>query len=703
MITSILLCATVAVQPRTVTFVHPCAHSSVVLAALGEELGMKIEPSGSVNDDYFLLRFDAVPVKDALDKIAETLNATWTEKSGVRYLGRTHAQELAEEKEALMGMVRGVEKFLADNPVEGDYTPEVARDLILRSIELQSDRGNAQFNVQLRSLSTKSPGTRFLMRVLASFDPEVLASIEEGWAVRYAPNPTGGQRPLPAGGVRAYNQFLQETAIHREAIEATGALMQLPTIRDFSSLTSPYKAMLGSHDAAFVEFQRGRERLMVQLRLPGGLYYSVIATVSILANEVAIPPDPALAALESKQEISPLLQKASELMFSWFSGSPDGLLVKVPSEVQEVFSKPTENDPLTVLGSDWILQSAKELNLNVVALLPDLAAFVPLMVMQQGAETLGQYWSLTAVPDFAMRSSVSDGWLTVEPIYRSLTRKDRLSRVAIERFIESYEKIGSKSLDPVADLVGQANSQLSLMFSLALAAIGLGESSVLSGLNDYGDLDALRLYSLLPPSARKEARESGHRIAVDSLKGDASKFATRLLFGRQSIVEELRANPSATDDIFGRPMTGEGINAQDALAAGVPRGSAIIVHVFTHQAVFPKRMQDGSQYRGSGLTAGQLAGQIADAEYNSYAGPDASLLAVVEVEQLVIEFIFPDIGYVYADAKVDHVGRDTKYASLQDMDPDWKKEYDEKLKQSRKMYGEMAKARAERKNPPPSR
>ncbi|MCH8980365.1 MAG: hypothetical protein IH945_14165, partial [Armatimonadetes bacterium] len=77
----------ILIAPQTITFTHPCAHSSVVLEALGKELNLALKPSGSVNKDYFLIRFKDVPAEEALDKIAQTLNATWTQKDDVRYLG----------------------------------------------------------------------------------------------------------------------------------------------------------------------------------------------------------------------------------------------------------------------------------------------------------------------------------------------------------------------------------------------------------------------------------------------------------------------------------------------------------------------------------------------------------------------------------------------------------------------------------------
>ena len=73
---SVVLALLIA-QGRTVTFTHPCAHSSVVLEAFGKEIGETIKIRGSLDKDYFLVRFDDMLVEDAKAAIAQTLNATW--------------------------------------------------------------------------------------------------------------------------------------------------------------------------------------------------------------------------------------------------------------------------------------------------------------------------------------------------------------------------------------------------------------------------------------------------------------------------------------------------------------------------------------------------------------------------------------------------------------------------------------------------
>ena len=122
MMTTLIALALIA-QQQTVTFTHPGAHSSVVLAALGQELNLTLRPSGSVNKDYFLVHFKKVSIEEAFDKIAETLNATWTKKNDVYYLGRTRQQDMQDEAKEDEPLLRAHRMFVEKTLVSGGWVP----------------------------------------------------------------------------------------------------------------------------------------------------------------------------------------------------------------------------------------------------------------------------------------------------------------------------------------------------------------------------------------------------------------------------------------------------------------------------------------------------------------------------------------------------------------------------------------------------
>src|SRR5690349_21213682 len=167
MIAAAILAITIA-KPQTVTFSHPCANAAVVLEALGKELGITIKPLASVNQDYFLVSFTDVPQEDAFAKIASTLNATWEDREGVKYLTRTHAQELEEERQEREIDVKVISDWLAKRQIKEEYTANYAKKLIEQVLPLMdaSSQSGGENYQQLMSFSADSPLERLLTRLL---------------------------------------------------------------------------------------------------------------------------------------------------------------------------------------------------------------------------------------------------------------------------------------------------------------------------------------------------------------------------------------------------------------------------------------------------------------------------------------------------------------------------------------------------------
>ncbi|MCH8978931.1 MAG: hypothetical protein IH945_06775, partial [Armatimonadetes bacterium] len=138
---SALLALSFQVAPQTITFTHPCAHSAVVLKALGKELNLTLNPSGSVNKDYFLVSFKDVPVQQAFEKISETLNAKWVKKGDVTYLTRSSDIDKAEVQAGNAVLGNALAELLNSLEVEGEYTVDVATDLVTESLRTLEGAG----------------------------------------------------------------------------------------------------------------------------------------------------------------------------------------------------------------------------------------------------------------------------------------------------------------------------------------------------------------------------------------------------------------------------------------------------------------------------------------------------------------------------------------------------------------------------------
>ena len=279
MISALALACITAAQPQTVTFTHPCAHSSVVLEALGQELNLTLKPSGSVNKDYFLLRFKDVPVKEAFNKIAVTLNATWTQKDDIYYLGRTRAQEISEKKAAVAENAALIENWLAERDVEGEYTVDRAKKL-LADLALLVESGAANDPERYGSLSAlgdHAPLARCLYRLMRTIGVANLADVPKGEDVQYVLNPNASQRQLPRGN--ALRLFEQENALHKSVLEESGILDRLEGNAYYSPLTAPYWRSPVKREPTMLSVLRNEGTFQIWLRIGGVGRYTTYVSV----------------------------------------------------------------------------------------------------------------------------------------------------------------------------------------------------------------------------------------------------------------------------------------------------------------------------------------------------------------------------------------------------------------------------------------
>ena len=677
-------------QPQTVTFTHPCAHSAVVLEALGKELNLILKPSGSVNKDYFLISFDDVPLQEAYDRIAETLNATWTRKGGVTYLGRTRAQDKEDLGKSRQPLIDSIKKFVADNPLTERYGIEEAKRLIEQTLLLTRSPDTYNY-AQMMALDVQAPSGRLLLRLLAVLDQDKLAGIEEGSVYRIdLTDPS-----IALGLKRAYQVFLEEDARHRTVLEAVGGYERASNYRPFTATIGSYGPMYGDHSAVVVEVSRSMTGLTMSAtasvkRGSRAVGLARIGNISIRAEAATGSVPPELAAINEPIRRHEAVVEAGQAILSWFGDPTRREGNRLSPESHAFFARPTENEMLATIGSDWIFQSAEALGLNVVASLPDLVAFLPLMAFQGNAETTGQLWGLTAMPDIDVGATIEDGWLLVQPTKPTVARSSRIDRAVVERFIKQFERTHRTSLDPFADLVVNTDSELSMMFSLFLTALGTNEQGMIANLFEFGDINVVRFYGTLSAVERRAARNGGIKIPADRLTARRSGLANRFIFDR---------------DLSVRSLPGDGLSrihgpVSQVIGTGVPPGTTLTVTVAQKVTYAPKTMQGGAPYAGRSGDLDSLPRQIVAAESQNRPVPDPTFLAKIITDVVTIECLFPSVGVAVATGSVDQFERDRKYFPMTDLGEEWVAKFQANVQMQRKAFAQAGAGK--RKVPPPT-
>ncbi|HXH60036.1 MAG TPA: hypothetical protein VNI20_01620 [Fimbriimonadaceae bacterium] len=674
MIATLVLTVALA-QQQTISFTHPCANSAVVLEALGKQLGVTMRPSGSVTKDYFLVSFHDVPVSEALKRLASSLHATWMQERDVRYLTRTHAQELQEDQEVREESVRHVQEWLDKHHVKAEWSLDSARALIEEELSIANSKDTVPdaYN-RLHALDKQSSSYRYLYRLLLSIGAERLADAQEGQPVEYVESPTSRQRLLPA---RPTELFRAEDDLYVEALSRSGALDRLAPNTAYTSLFSPYDLDNERNTATKLTVSRNASNITFELAIGGhGKVREVIAE-SFLADP--LPKE----LLQQQGSYTPTTVEtemgATADLSTFWNKAP----ANVSGETIEALRDPVAHDPLADYGANWILQAANGLGKNVVGVLPDDLSLSTLFSVQGKRLNYSALWSSLRISMTSRCEVGVDGdWISIYPSRPRDVREARLDRVAWKGLIKRGKVGGEASLEDYAAYAALSDDDSSVLLAM-FSPHDLGQGFVIEYPQQTDWLDALRLYGRVTRAQQVAARNGGVELLVTGMRNELWEPARRLL-GQPFTVLTSQKMPHAWEEPLMR-LSGPGDHGPIGLVASDPPPRSVVrIFKLTGKVVCQKR-DNGLQYKGTSpdMMGMELAFQSLRPENAVGRQP---YFAVSLAEQLLIEFEFPGAGYVYKRIQIDHVGSDLKYVPLDNLPDDVRETIQKAFEKYKKRY-----------------
>ncbi|MEX2243714.1 MAG: hypothetical protein WD716_07700 [Fimbriimonadaceae bacterium] len=657
--TTLLLALAIA-QPQTISFSHPCAHSSVVLEALGKELGVTMKPSGSVSQDYFLVHLTDVPKQEALDKIAATLNATWNEKDGVTYLGRTHAQDLEDAKAERDADMKLVQQWLDKRQIKDEYTTEFAKKLVEAVIPLMKESENPGTNSyqRMQEYEVHAPTMRLLVRIIKEIGVEKIVDLGDDDKMTYVYEPNAFQRKLPKGP--AFQMYEKEHAVHKALFEQGIYGDLAPNIGYYSDLVSPYTDRYFTNRQTSLVCERTDMGLSVRLQIETG----GTARATINANEFQtqyIPEE--LRKLEGKYEPTPIETEIASKAALLFGGGGAGSAT-VDQQTAAVLRDPVANEPLSVLGSRWITDTSKALGKNCVALLSDEMYFVPFACIAQGNSSYAFMWSILPQIDKIYDIKLEEKWFTVAPSRRVEVRNDRIDREKWGGLLRTGRPGTPMTLEHTAGFASLSDNEITVIISV-LPAILTGMDVSLDAFSGREGVDALRLFGGLTATQQKAARNGGTEVPLAGLNARMSRAARRIVFGANSSVTKDKVVPNWES---GQYFYGPGVDndPDKLLGQGAPNGSIVRLYVVEGEVVYPR--PPGPGYRAQGYRPDEYGRQRAHSESRNVGQEtDYGFAIVAKADLLIVEFEFPGIGFVYNSLQFDRVPRNAEYKPIKDL------------------------------------
>ncbi len=640
----------VAQQPRTVTFVHPCAHSSVVLEALGKEIGVPMKPTGSVMRDYVLLRFDKVPVDEALRKMAEVFNATWTESNGVRYLGRTKQQEDAGPLKLQAELEKSVAEYIAKDALKvTSWSSARAMDLMRDTIGAD---GTMNRQKGTETANKTGPCRELLDEFLRTVGAKKLVAIPEGKDTVF--------RWAPGKGEEKISPTLRPKAeLFVKNIVAFGAAMTSAGVPLYGDFDLPGEVRLaGSKDltADSICFRvRRHSGSLSALVSPNGQNPSWFAQANMQVGRVSLS---SLSGREIEGDYVPseVARTVSERAHSSWNGKGTRLddTTEVGKGVVKWFEDGLSPEPIQVFFGEVATEIAERGGLNIVACFPDYHSYgstytrSPSTPYSKVLAEMEQYFGVKVEGNWVVRPSP-----TIRPDYRPV------GTLAISRFSLSVFRKGWATIDAIAELASSCESAMSFHSGRQFANV-LQPTPYGFNWNLYeGDRLALDLYHSLPSAAKRQAREDWVNYPFEDLPSELKGKLIAATLGKSFGSSRSGQEPSARWGGF--THNGAFVGEKQRAAADLSR-AVFEVHIESKELLTAQDKVVGNQHFSSGMhSAEEAAKNYVSSRDEQEPSLDYGTLAAFTAERLQMRVKLAGGELLYFIFTTDSRNSETRY------------------------------------------
>ena len=496
MIATLIFTAAVA-QQQTISFTHPCANSAVVLEALGKQLGVTMRPSGSVTKDYFLVSFHDVPEQEALQEIAETLDATWEIEGNVTYLTRTSAMDKKEREDRNAYDLAAYSKLLDSDAtrIEPDYGIEQARDLISRDQALlQQERVDF---TKRQEVQQGDPAYRLAKSFVRGFGAARLQKLERNRTYYYSDYPEKDELPIPKDLTPLVDRFYREDAVHIEAVNQFAPTSHRTTQGLYANVL-PVKVRVSIHWSDYSVF------VMVETQGTEYRAYTQIAWLDLDPPrpkiDVSVPDGATFKVSDLGREI--LERRSLDNLTQYVEPQRP-----VSAELAAALRDMPNFEPLDALYSNALLSLAEAKNKGIVAVLPDSVLGRADWLQDGSTQPIASVLRFLGRGD--AEGSETDHWITIAPAIRDTARATRFSRDSVSVFLKSFDRTGRVTVDNLAafacaNLIHNDYINGSAMW-IAQRFTALGTSAQQPDVSQ-GNMQALVVYDSLNQLAKNRAK-----------------------------------------------------------------------------------------------------------------------------------------------------------------------------------------------------
>jgi hypothetical protein len=363
---------------------------------------------------------------------------------------------------------------------------------------------------------------------------------------------------------------------------------------------------------------------------------------------------------------------------------------RCPAELKGKLSQPESNDPLSYATSEFILGMAAGKGKPFVCQVPDRALTLGSYLGSATASTVEQ--SLTQYG--LIRLMEKDGWITGISPTASDDRDTFANRAALGNLIRSISKSGYANLDMLGSYarVTSVNQPYDGVYYTMIQGLF---GPWLAGLNP-SDLLGLRFYGSLTAGVRANLTKG---MQFSSIGAEAQQNLSLYIYRQSQLSGSIYDDAGGIEDVSLMESFDLWNDPSEVLPTGIPPASLIKLSALSDDVVVPQGTM------GSPLSAGDLASQTAMEERpdlfpwaNENRLPGKFRMSKRQNYTFLFHFT-PKLGSILSLMDVSPGAG--PLITRNDLPADFKKTYDEQLKQMRDIYKDMKPGQGTRGGQPP--
>lgn len=595
-------------KPRLLTYTTVAVPLRKALEEIGKQIGSRFEVDGPMSEDPIILKLNAVPLKDVMDRIASMEGAEWKNVDGTLVLFRSSddldrltAKETSRHAAAIQ---KSVDELALQAAKAGRMTQTKAEDLAQKMVQVQKERQAGASPMAMAELNTAiiqaDPSTRLFAQIISTFDPAQLAALRPGGRYVFSSHPTAMQYPLPPFDPDLLKQFFVDKNLLNDTISqamtSSDGISPEAVSRYQHQETPPVKVRV------IVQPFVGIDRLLVTLELikaTGDHFTTPQGDVASSWDPMQLRPMEAEMLRGSKAQGVALSEQTMELVHHVMQSSADPTIAPLDPDLLERLATPTLHDPLSFAISDVVLSLASSQHTNAIVLPNDSDEELTLLGCRTGFITWDLF-KLELLRTDRTGLALENGWLTGRPLSPLRNEASQWPRPALEKFTLAIRHKGYAGIDDLAQLMlatphGSGYGEIEYYEALMMAR----------DMNPQGppSEEALRLWAALGEDQKAAAAKTGLALSRDQLDSGQRSLANDFVYlGYRGLGVETSAlrglKPDQYEPAFDAAMR---IEKTDEYGSGIPPEATFeFKDAWTDNFAFTQMDQNGHKRQSSG-------------------------------------------------------------------------------------------------------